>query len=67
MYVIEGATLGGQVIVRRVNKLMRLPGPHGAGFYAGYGLHNGRMWLSFKAAAEPSHRPLDSRREAQRT
>jgi heme oxygenase (biliverdin-IX-beta and delta-forming) len=51
MYVLEGATLGGQVILRMVDKNLQLSAPRGAGFHAGYGSQNGSMWLSFKAAA----------------
>jgi heme oxygenase (biliverdin-IX-beta and delta-forming) len=51
MYVLEGATLGGQVILRMTAKHLQLSAPRGAGFHAGYGPHNGSMWLSFKAAA----------------
>jgi heme oxygenase (biliverdin-IX-beta and delta-forming) len=51
MYVLEGATLGGQVILRMIDKNLQLSAPRGAGFHAGYGPHNGSMWLSFKAAA----------------
>ena len=58
MYVLEGATLGGQIIVRLINKSLGLAPPLGAGFYAGYGLHNGSMWLSFKAV---TLRHLESR------
>jgi heme oxygenase (biliverdin-IX-beta and delta-forming) len=61
MYVLEGATLGGQVILRMIDKTLPLSAPGGAGFQAafhgGYGPHNGSMWLSFKAAAT---RQLDS-------
>jgi heme oxygenase (biliverdin-IX-beta and delta-forming) len=57
MYVLEGATLGGQVILRMIDKNLQLSAPRGAGFHGGYGPHNGSMWLSFKAAAT---RQLDS-------
>jgi heme oxygenase (biliverdin-IX-beta and delta-forming) len=51
MYVLEGATLGGQVILRMVDKNLQLSAPRGAGFHSGYGPQNGSMWLGFKAAA----------------
>lgn len=55
MYVLEGATLGGQVILRMIDKNLQLSAPGGAnfqaGFHAGYGPHTGSMWMSFKAAA----------------
>jgi heme oxygenase (biliverdin-IX-beta and delta-forming) len=58
MYVLEGATLGGQVIRRTIDKKLRLTMPAGAGFHTSYGPRNGSMWLSFKAAAT---RQLNSR------
>jgi heme oxygenase (biliverdin-IX-beta and delta-forming) len=51
MYVLEGATLGGQVILRMIDTKLQLSAPRGAGFHGGYGPHNGSMWLSFKAVA----------------
>jgi heme oxygenase (biliverdin-IX-beta and delta-forming) len=51
MYVLEGATLGGQVILRMIDKNLRLSPHGGAAFHAGYGAHNGGMWRGFKAAA----------------
>jgi heme oxygenase (biliverdin-IX-beta and delta-forming) len=57
MYVLEGATLGGQVILRMIDKNLQLSAHRGAGFHSGYGPHNGSMWLSFKSAAT---RQLDS-------
>jgi len=61
MYVLEGATLGGQVILRMIAKNLQLATAGGTGFqahfHAGYGPHNNSMWLSFKAAAT---RELDS-------
>jgi heme oxygenase (biliverdin-IX-beta and delta-forming) len=57
MYVLEGATLGGQVVLRAIDIHLRLGAHSGAAFHAGYGAHNGSMWHSFKQAAT---RQLDS-------
>jgi heme oxygenase (biliverdin-IX-beta and delta-forming) len=49
MYVTEGATLGGQVISRRLKEHLGLEPGNGASFFAGYGLSTGAMWRSFVA------------------
>lgn len=48
MYVVEGSTLGGQVISRIVEA--ELGFRHGAGysFFRGYGAETGTMWRSFQ-------------------
>lgn len=47
LYVLEGSTLGGQLIMRHVRKSLGLDADTGAGFYAGYGEHTGSMWQAF--------------------
>jgi heme oxygenase len=50
LYVLEGATLGGQVISRHLAKLGI--GPENGGlFFNGYGAKTGEMWKSFKTSA----------------
>ncbi len=49
MYVAEGATLGGQVISRRLKEHLGLEPGNGASFFAGYGVNTGAMWRSFVA------------------
>ena len=50
MYVLEGATLGGQVISRHLAKLGI--GPENGGlFFNGYGVRTGEMWKSFQTSA----------------
>ena len=49
MYVFEGATLGGQVIVRQVRTTLGLHDGRGCSFFASYGDEVGRMWQSFRA------------------
>ncbi|MGI4787531.1 MAG: biliverdin-producing heme oxygenase [Janthinobacterium lividum] len=52
-YVLEGATLGGQVIGRHLErKLGFCPGSPGAQFFSGYGPRNGAMWQQFRRTAE---------------
>ena len=52
MYVLEGSTLGGQMIVRMVATQLGLTPETGARFYHGYGPETGAHWKSFAAAAE---------------
>jgi len=50
LYVMEGATLGGQVISRHLAKLGIGPG-NGGLFFNGYGEKTGAMWKSFQVSA----------------
>jgi len=50
MYVVEGATLGGQVISRHLAKLGIGP-DNGGLFFNGYGSRTGEMWKSFQVSA----------------
>ena len=50
LYVLEGATLGGQVISRHLAKLGIGPA-NGGLFFHGYGARTGEMWKSFQAGA----------------
>lgn len=50
MYVIEGASLGGQVIERRVSAALGLSAQRGAAFFHGLGPGTGRRWTQFLAA-----------------
>jgi heme oxygenase len=49
MYVLEGATLGGQVVLRQVRAALGVDAASGASFFAGYGSRNGAMWQAFLA------------------
>jgi heme oxygenase len=52
-YVLEGATLGGQVIGRHLDRALgRHPGGPGARFFHGYGARTGAMWQRFRQTAE---------------
>lgn len=48
LYVMEGATLGGQLIGRELALGLRLDASNGAGFFAGYGPRTGAMWTRFR-------------------
>lgn len=47
MYVIEGSSLGGRVILKNINAALGFDEAHGAGYFAGYGPVTGSRWKSF--------------------
>ncbi len=47
MYVMEGATLGGQIIARNLEASDSPVRAEGHMFFAGYGAESGRMWRAF--------------------
>ena len=48
LYVMEGATLGGQIISRHVCAAFALRDGRGCSFFSSYGDQVGRMWQSFR-------------------
>ncbi|MBP0444459.1 biliverdin-producing heme oxygenase [Roseomonas sp. SSH11] len=54
LYVMEGSTLGGRVILKALDRL-GLPGEGGRSYFAGYGDATGAMWRAFlqRLEAEP--------------
>jgi heme oxygenase len=52
LYVLEGATLGGQMILRRMQPQLAISSTNGGRFYASYGTHIGAMWRSYISALE---------------
>lgn len=50
LYVLEGATLGGQLISRHVMQTLGLDGLRGARFFNCYGDRTGMMWKAFRSA-----------------
>jgi len=50
LYVMEGATLGGQIISGAVEKSLGLTPATGGGFFRGYGDGTGAMWQGFRTA-----------------
>jgi heme oxygenase len=49
LYVIEGSTLGGQHIARRVEHVLSLSPNEGNSYFCGYGDDTGLMWRQFQA------------------
>ena len=47
MYVLEGATLGGQLMLRMVKDKLGVLPEGGASFHRGYGLQSGSQWRAF--------------------
>jgi heme oxygenase len=47
LYVMEGSTLGGRVIVKRLGALGLSPETGGCSYFAGYGGETGAMWTRF--------------------
>jgi heme oxygenase len=47
MYVIEGSTLGGRVIVKNVEKVLGFDDDNGAVYFSGYGKDTGVLWKAF--------------------
>lgn len=50
LYVIEGSTLGGQVISRHLKEHLGITPANGGSFFANYGTQVGPMWKEFGAA-----------------
>lgn len=51
LYVLEGATLGGQLIGRHLRQQLQLTAEAGAAFFNSYGAHVGAMWKAFGTMA----------------
>ena len=49
LYVIEGATLGGQVVTRHLRASLALTPQSGSAFFSGYAEHTGSRWKAFGA------------------
>ncbi|MDU9393886.1 biliverdin-producing heme oxygenase [Pseudomonas sp. zfem002] len=58
LYVIEGATLGGQVLRREIHRRLGLDASNGAAFLDVYGSDTGRRWRAFLSLL--CARPLDA-------
>lgn len=52
LYVVEGATLGGQIIQRHLASVLALDETNGAAFFVGYGAATGARWNSFGVRVE---------------
>ncbi|MBC7786130.1 MAG: biliverdin-producing heme oxygenase [Methylophilaceae bacterium] len=49
LYVIEGATLGGQIITKHLSARLDITPESGGSFFAGYGHQTGSHWKAFGA------------------
>jgi heme oxygenase (biliverdin-IX-beta and delta-forming) len=54
MYVLEGSTLGGQVITKMISRQLQLPDTDGFSFFNPYGVHTQQRWHDFKVLLEDS-------------
>jgi heme oxygenase len=52
MYVVEGATLGGQLISRQLERSGKFHDGHGYSFFLSYGQAVGQQWKAFTALLE---------------
>jgi heme oxygenase len=59
MYVLEGATLGGQHISKHVEQTLGLAGGRGYSFFRSYGDQTGRMWQAFRRTVSALAPALD--------
>ena len=50
LYVLEGATLGGQIIERELNQHLQITSQTGGAFFNSYGDRVGEMWGAFRQA-----------------
>jgi heme oxygenase len=61
-YVLEGSTLGGQIISRHVAEAFDLERGHGDRYFQSYGTHVGPMWQAFRREllrhSSPENDPL---------
>ena len=48
LYVMEGSTLGGQVIARHLERCLGLANGNGYRYFQGYGPRNGAMWAAMR-------------------
>jgi len=52
LYVLEGATLGGQVIIRHFEQRLAITAEDGGRFFASYGAKVGEQWKALRAMLE---------------
>ena len=63
LYVIEGSTLGGRELARRLDHLLPRDSDAGRRFLFGHGARHGAMWREFCAALERCGDTPDRRAE----
>ncbi len=62
MYVLEGSTLGGQIISRHLKQSLNITPENGGAFFISYGAELGKRWKQFREmvlADERSHNEAD--------
>jgi heme oxygenase (biliverdin-IX-beta and delta-forming) len=52
LYVMEGATLGGQHISRHIHRVLNVSNDSGGRFFHSYGQRTGEMWQTFRASLD---------------
>lgn len=60
LYVVEGATLGGQQLMSRLGPALGISASYGGRFLSSYGRSTGQMWRSFVCALEEAGRNSDA-------
>jgi heme oxygenase len=59
MYVLEGATLGGRIIKRNLERRLAIDERSGGAFFDVYGAATGAMWLSFAERLNRQPPPIE--------
>lgn len=59
LYVMEGSTLGGQVIARQLRRHLDLPAALHLQFFSGYGARTGTMWRAFVDSLNAVNLPVE--------
>jgi heme oxygenase len=54
LYVLEGASLGGQLIIRALGPKLDIAASRAGRFYHGYGKNTGKMWRNYLSVLEAS-------------
>jgi heme oxygenase len=54
LYVMEGSTLGGQIIVKMLSKQLGIDESYAMSYFSGYGEDTHKMWTVFKEALDRS-------------
>ena len=52
LYVLEGSTLGGQIISRHIRETLNYTPENGCAFFSAYGSNVGEMWMKFRVGIE---------------
>ena len=63
LYVLEGATLGGQIVARHLQASLGLTPETGASYFSGYGVQTGVQWKAFCALLTAYAARVDDTRE----